>query len=305
MNITEISAERMPEGYARVRVRTASGLSGYGECASVTADQLARARAIVLGKPAGSHEVHWREMEGLGGLRAAANMALLDIAGKAAGTPVYRLLGGPTRHKARVMTALAGSTDAELIGSLERARGAGYRCFSVPLPPRAGPNAVLRRMEALRAAAPDSDFVLQAAGALTPGQAASLARALERFHLLWLDEPCSLANLEPIRKIAETVTPLGFGGDFPLLLKEGLIDVLRPDLGEHGLSPVRKAAALAETCYVAVAPRHTLGPIATAASLHLAAAIPNFFLAEVPAAARLAVKDGFAELPQGPGLGVS
>ncbi len=98
------------------------------------------------------------------------------------------------------------------------------------------------------------------------------------------------------------------------------IDILRPNLALLGISQIRKAAALAETYYVAVAPYHRGGPIGTAAALHVAASIPNFFIQEVPFPeddkdARMrseiagpaieAVKDGFLELPAGHGLGVT
>ena len=163
-------------------------------------------------------------------------------------------------------------------------------------------------------------------GVLTPGDAASLSAALERHHPLWLDEPCPLANLAAIRKIAsERVTPLGFGrtlfrgGSFQDLLRDDLIDVFRPDLALNGISQIRRFAALAEANYIAVAPYHTGGPIATAAALHLAAALPNFFIQQIPFPeaeadrrfrAELAgadfetVSDGYAALPSTPGLGL-
>jgi galactonate dehydratase len=150
---------------------------------------------------------------------------------------------------------------------------------------------------------------------------------LEPFHPLWLDEPCSLANLRTIRKIAaESVTPLGFGktltslGAVQDLLREEAVDVLRPSLSHHGLTRIRRMAALAEACYVAVAPHHDGGPIATAAALHLAASLPNFVMQHIPPATaeddrrmRQAVAgvdlevvhDGYAALPIGPGLGIA
>ena len=121
------------------------------------------------------------------------------------------------------------------------------------------------------------------------------------------------------------MTPLGFGRDvressmYQDLLREGIVDVLRPDLHRYGISRIRQIATLAETYYVAVAPYHEGGPIATAAALHLAASLPNFFIQHIPwprgdADRRMrseivsqpleVVRDGFAELPQGIGLGI-
>src|ERR1043166_4430035 len=122
-----------------------------------------------------------------------------------------------------------------------------------------------------------------------------------------------------------SVVPLGFGRDiadagiYMDLLRQGLIDVVRPDIGREGITKIRRIAALAETYYTAVAPRHSGGPIATAAALHLAAPLPNFFIQQIPlpsapedAAMRAAlcgadlerVTAGFAALPNGPGLGI-
>jgi galactonate dehydratase len=262
-------------------------------------------------------------------------MALLDVIGQFAKAPVYHILGGPTRNKARAITALEGDSDEALLSSMKRAQQAGYRAFLVPLPPVAAPNQgqafvhnTRKRMESLRAAGGDAlDFVLDGAESLSPGDAASLCSALERFHLLWFDEPCRISNLSGLVKISsESVTPLGFGrgiaqgGQFQDLLRQEAVDVLRPDVSSNGISGIRKIAALAETYYVALAPHHDGGPIATAAALHLAASIPNFFIQQIPfpvaeedrrmRAALISrtieeVKDGFVELPRGPGLGIS
>ena len=79
------------------------------------------------------------------------------------------------------------------------------------------------------------------------------------------------------------MVPLSFGrtisdpGIFQDLLREGLIDLLRPDLLVHGITGIRRLAAMAETYYIDVAPWHNGGPIANAAALHPAASIPNFY----------------------------
>ena len=164
----------------------------------------------------------------------------------------------------------------------------------------------------MRTSAPNADFAFEGHAELTPGDAASLAAAVESMHPLWFDEPCRVSNLETIRKISEeTVVPLGFGrtisdpGTFQDLLREGLVDLLRPDLLTHGISGVRRLSAMAETYYVALAPWHQGGPIAHAAALHAAASMPNFFIAQSPSSgAAAAPRDGFFELPKGPGLGI-
>jgi len=321
--------------YVLLRLETRSGLVGYGECPELSEHELALLQRTLPGTPVTAFERIGRRLASQPMLRAAANMALLDIAAKHAQVPLFRFLGGPTRFKVRVMTALEGDSDAVLIEALKRARAAGHRAFSVPLPPVAARNqgrafvlATQRRMESLRAAAgEEADFVLNGAAALSPADAANLCEALQQFHLYWFDEPFPASNLPAARRLAaESITPLGFGRNlteplaFQNLLREDAVDVLRPDICRHGVTEIRKLAAMAECYYVAVAPYHDGGPVATAAALHLAASLPNFFIQEIPfpgaEAARLMrteligapvehVKDGFAQLPLGPGLGIS
>ncbi len=340
LTVTELRSYALREpvsrrSYTIVKIQTESGLAGFGECAAVSAQALEQAKKVVIGMPATAFESARRQLAPVPGIEAAVNMALLDVIGQFAKAPVHHILGGPTRNKARAITALEGDSDEDLISSLKRAQQAGYRAFLVPLPPVAAPNQgqafvhkTRKRMESLRTAGGETlDFALAGAESLSPGDTASLCSALERFHLLWFDEPCRISNLSGLVKISsESVTPLGFGrrisqgGQFQDLLRQEAVDVLRPDLSFNGISGIRKIAALAETYYVALAPHHDGGPIATAAALHLAASIPNFFIQQIPfpkaeedrrmRAALISrpveeVKDGFVELPSGPGLGIS
>jgi galactonate dehydratase len=321
--------------YTVVRVETRSGPAGYGECAGGTAAELASAARLVEGKPATAFEVVTAQLSSMPGLQAGVNMALLDIVGKSAKAPVYQLLGGPTRFRVRALAAMEGASDDELNAAVRRARAEGHRAFLVPAPPLAARNqgkafvlAAQKRMRELReTAGSGADFVLDGAGRLTPGDAASLSAAFERFHLLWFDEPHPATNIGAIRKIAaENVTPLGFGrsvteaGVFQDLLREDAIDVLRPAINLNGVTQIRRMAAIAETYYVAVAPYHDGGPIGTAAALHLAASLPNFYIQQIPRPAAEAdrrmraelagktleaVDDGFVALPNGPGLGIA
>src|SRR5580765_2331765 len=321
--------------YTVIKLQTRSGLEGYGECGRVTATDLAQTLEIVLGKEATQFEtVRFQLKSTPSGLSAALNMAMLDLVGRSVKAPIYQVLGGPTRNKCRALAPLEGSTDAELTASVRQARDAGFHAFLVPTPPTTGRNqgqafvlAVRKRLETLRdAAGPGTDFALDCGASLPPGDAASLAAAFERFHLLWLDEPSPALNLGALRKIsAESVTPLGLGrfieqpGAFQDLLREEAIDILRPDISLNGISRIRQMAAIAESYYTAVAPFHNGGPVASAAAFQLAACLPNFFIQQIPlpqaeqdrkmraaiAGGIESVKDGFAVLPTGPGLGIT
>lgn len=292
-----------------VRLRTGSGLTGWGECAQASAEEARDLEKEWLGRPA----TLYAAIDPLTPVSAALDMAMLDILGKACRAPIYRVLGGPTRNKIRAFT--------------DSPTAPGFHVVAVRVPPPAARNqgkAYQNQVQALaKELGGDRDFVLDAHGRLTPGDAASVAATIESSHPLWFDEPCSVSNLEVVRKIsAETVTPLGFGrgigdpGVFQALLREGLVDVVRPDISVHGISGARRIAVLSETYYVAVAPHHEGGPVAT---LQLAASIPNFFIQHVPrpddaadremraamvSAGLETPRDGFLELPRGPGLGI-
>jgi galactonate dehydratase len=321
--------------YTILKLQTRGGLVGYGECAGVTAQELAQVSSAVKGKEATQFETVRQQLKNApAGLVAALNMAMLDVAGRSVKASVYQVLGGPTRNKCRALAPLEGATDSELVASVKRAREAGFKAFVVPTPPFTFRNqgqafmlATRKRVDAVRqAAGPGTDFVLDGGGALLPADAAGLAEGFERYHLLWLEEPCAVSNLGAVKKIAaENVTPLGFGrfihqpGAFQDLLREDAIDILRPDISLNGISQIRQMAAIAETYYVAVAPYHNGGPVATAAALQLAASLPNFFIQQFPfpqaaedrkmraalAGGAELVKDGFAQLPAGPGLGIT
>jgi galactonate dehydratase len=297
--------------YTLLRVRTRSGLTGWGECAHAPETDTTALEREWTGRSA----TLYAAIDRTSPLAGALDMAMLDILGKVVRAPVYRVLGGPTRHKVRAFAA---------------SEAGGFNAVAISVPKPAARNqgkAYQNQVQALLKRLPeDRDFVLGGQGALTPGDAASVARAVETLHPLWFDEPCSASDLEAIRKIsAETVTPLGFGrgindpGGFLALLREGLVDVVRPDIARWGIHGARGIAVLAESYYVAIAPHHDGGPVATAAALHLAASVPNFFIQHVPLRSdpkdremRSAIvsgdletpHDGFLQLPTGPGLGI-
>jgi galactonate dehydratase len=321
--------------YTCLRLRTRSGVTGYGEGSRISPSDLAILRGAIRGKEASSFESIRRGLTVAPSALAGLDIAMLDVLGKFTNAPVYQVLGGPTRNQARALARIEGDTDEAVVSAVTHARSAGHKAFLIPVPVAHSPNhsatlvnATRQRLDKVRSAAgAGSDFVLDAGGKLTPGDASSLAAAFERLHLLWFDEPCSLSNLSAASKIAgENVTPVGFGrfaaeaGVFQDLLRNDAVDVVRPDLGCYGVTQLRRISAVAEPYYVAIAPFHDGGPIATAAALNFAASVPNFFIQQLPypgaeedrrMRARLAggttekVKDGFLQLPTGPGLGIN
>lgn len=321
--ISEIHAFAVPgvgnePAYSVLQVSTHSGIIGYGECRP-----LSQADVGALNQLSGKSAYAYEALTPLAPepARGGFNMALLDILGKRTNAPVYRVLGGPTRFEARAIARLKGSSESDLQASLQQQMSTGVRAFLVPIESPTARNqgsefvkVNLDRFKALRAAAPEADFAIESGDQLTPEDAATLAVALEPHHPLWFDEPCEITNLQTLRKVSdETVVPLGFGrnirngGTFQDLLREGVIDLVRPDLLVFGISGACRIASMAEPYYTAVAPWHSAGPIATAAALHAAASMPNFFVFQIPdsGAGSAIIRNGFFELPKGPGLGVT
>jgi galactonate dehydratase len=318
-----------------VKITTNSGVIGFGESAPLSGAEFSLAKKTILGITATSFEAIAPFLAGVPTARAALNIGMLDIVGKVTKAPVFQLLGGPTRVKARVFAELWGDSESALLKSMTRAQEAGYKAFMVPLPPTVSRNqgqayvlAAKKRLDALRAAGgDDSDFVLDADNRLTPGDAQMISAAIERFHVLWFNEPCPPVNIGALKKLAgENVTPIGAGryiiegSEIQNLLREDAVDIIRPDIGLNGISQIRRMAAIAETSYVAVGPNHHGGPVGTAAALHLAASIPNFFIQQIPfpvaeedrrmrSELTLApveiIKEGFSELLVGEGLGIT
>lgn len=331
-----------PEAIPRlvVAIRTSADVSGYGETSAgrdpttSVAEMLRWADGLVGRDAMASVAVRASLSSAPPAIRAAVDIALLDVRGRIAGAPIYDILAGRTRDKARAMASINGGTEEELNRQMAVARREGFRAYSVPVlvsdasPTRgreffADTEAMLRR---LRRAGAD-DLVLDCGGRTTASEAAGLAARLETFRLMWMDEPTSQISDSALEKIShETVTPVGWGrfltssGRFQDLLRMQVIDVLRPDVGVHGISGTRQLAALAEAYYTAVAPFHRGGPIGTAAALQVAASVPNFVAQEVAFTTDEAerrmhraiageslprVVDGFFELPAGPGLGLA
>jgi galactonate dehydratase len=280
----------------RLRITTRDGLLGIGPLGAnpPPAKDLQELPSKLSGYPAHA----WAALQLPESVGGAVNIALLDIVGKHARAPVFQVLGGPTRFKVRVMTRLPAG-EAEASQAIRGLWDRGHRAFIVDV---GEPRTIAARLDGLRKQLPGGagDFVLDGKGKLSTGQAGTVAAELEKFHLLWFNEPCPSWNLA-----AETVVPLGFGNiEFQEFLKEDSLDVARPSLQTLGIGGCRKVAALAEVYYVAVAPQAATNALETMAAIHLAASIPNFFIQEIPADTQLTVRDGYLDVPNNPGLGV-
>jgi galactonate dehydratase len=319
--------------YSVVKLTSQSGATGFGEGGAATASEIVEAKAAVIGRRATDSELMRHALAAIPSMEAASGNAMLDLVSRSKGIPIYQYLGGPTRFKVRLLGQLEGSDEAGMAAPLERARRQGIRAFTLPVPPREAMmrlqdwvDSVRKRLADMQARAGEgAEWVLDGAAALTPGDAATVAVALERSHPIWFDEPIAALSTETLAKIVDqSVMPIGVGRKvtdiavFQNLLRFGSVQILRPGLGLNSITKIKRMAAIAESHYVAIAPYHGGGPIGVAAGIHLAAALPNSYLQEVPvpasdrdAAMRAEVvsgnresgENGFALLLNRPGLG--
>ena len=258
--------------------------------------------------------------------------ALWDIAGKAAGLPVYRLVGGKARDRVRVYQSVGGDTPEELADDAQRlVQTYGYTALKMgPLPPewqRMPWNQVLRetegRVNAVRdAVGPDVDIGLDPhARILEIGRAAQLCDVVAPMRPFFVEEPLRPENYEALAKLSHKVNvPIATGEmlysrhEFRELLSHHAVDIIQPDICiTGGLWEMKKIAAMAEVHYASVAPHNPCGPVATAVNVHFAASTSNFEVLEYKAdEGRRAdivdepvkLVDGYLELPQSPGLGI-
>ena len=266
---------------------------------------------------------------------AGIDQALWDIAGKTYGAPVYRLLGGPVRNRARVYSWIGGDEPQEVADQAREQAEVGFTAVKMNASGRSEPietprrtQAVVDRVAAVREAiGPDRDLVVDFHGRMSTAMSRRLLPLLEPLSPLFVEEPSLPEYSRDLARLVEhTTVPLATGErlysrwDFRDVLTTG-VAVVQPDVSHAGgISEVRRIAALAEAHDVSLAPHCPLGPIALAASLQLAFATPNFLIEEQsiglhyngqnqlldylvnPDVFRFV--DGHASLPSGPGLGI-
>ena len=309
-----------------VKIETSHGISGWGEVkgtdprvGKVCVESLFE---LVDGENPTRIEHLWQKMfrahrDIRGGAilihaMAAIDVALWDIAGKLWNTPIYRLLGGPTRDRIRVYhTPLAQKC----------APGGPYPHAATP----ADVEAILERIKWARdKVGPKGAVMFDAHSAVPPATLILVAAAIKPYDVMFIEEPAVPGNIEVFKRLKEKIDiPLATGERdrtiYEVLpyLQERCIDILQPDCSNTGgISQMRKIATLAEAYYVPLAPHCTGSFLGIAASLHVTAAIPLFLIHEFyPEDARLnppgilrmeyAYDDeGTIGLPPGPGLGV-
>lgn len=324
-----------------VEVRTDAGITGVGETLARFSPK-AYAELIetslkprIVARDPRDIAAHWQAMRRAlsgrsGGMLieaiAGIDIALWDILGKAAGLPLYKLFGGIGRDRVDVYAASVNwvdddKADGELAAYLER----GFSRIKVKV---ANPvKAACRRIERLRKRAGDDvGLCVDANWAYTLDEAVEVGRALSANGYFWFEEPLAPENeqgYEELRRRCDVPLAAGesnYTVDQAMRLVENrTLSVLQPDVARSGgISETRRMAALAQTHDVAYAPHIGMsGIICETASVHLAAAAPNFRVMECEtdmspfktALADLApgcvrAIDGTLDVPDRPGLGL-
>src|SRR5437773_7455007 len=307
-----------------VRIETNHGIVGWGEVKAVdprVAKPLAESLfELIDGENPTRIEHIWQKIyrahrDIRGGpfmihTLAGIDMALWDIAGKLWNTPVYRLLGGPSRDRIRVYhTAQAKKVPPP--GLFEHSGN-----------PADIDKIVASIKQAREQVGPTGAVMFDAHCAIPPATLIQLAGALKSYDLLFLEEPAVPGNIEVFKRLKEKIAiPLAAGErdrtifEFLPYLQHRCLDILQPDCCHGGgISSMKKIATLAETFQVPLAPHCTAGFLGINASLHVAASIPLFLIHEfypqigglqgIPRMEWKLDKDGDIGPPARPGWGV-
>ena len=329
-----------------VVVDTDEGLSGVGE-AGLTGRELAINGAIehfkplLIGQDPLRTEHLWQLLARGGFFPAqrilmsaisALDIALWDLKGQALGVPVYTLLGGLVRDKVVCYPHNVGHSSevAALAESCRQTTAEGWKFVRWGLPqdgqllePRAAIRTALQQFQAVREAVGDDvEICFDVHTRLDLPDALQLCRAVEPFRPYFVEDPLRAENPDSFKTLRpRTAVPLAAGEhyaskwEFRQLIEEEWIDYARIDLCiVGGFTEARKVAGWCETHYIKLALHNPLGPVSTAACLHLNLATPNFGVQEQPRRPGTVLTDvvpvqpewadGYLLPPTRPGLGI-
>jgi galactonate dehydratase len=336
IRITKLETFLVKPRWLFLKVHTDAGLVGLGEPitegrAKTCAAAVEEIAPYLVGKDPRRVVHHWQAIYRhafyrggpiLTSALSGIDQALWDIKGKALGVPVYELLGGPTRDRVRVYA------HARTPEAVRQKRAEGFTAFKTGpfktrparfVEPPGFVKLVGDKFAELRdAVGPDADIGIDFHGAISPATAKLLIKVLEPHQPMFVEEPVQCQNVDVMAEIARgTHLPIATGEriftkwGFREILEKGAAVVLQPDLCHAGgITEGRIIAGMAEAYYAAIAPHNPLGPISLAAGVQLAASIPNFLCQEQVSLGEgylkqpFVVKDGYLELPRGPGLGI-
>jgi len=257
---------------------------------------------------------------------SGVDIALWDITGKAWGQPVYRLLGGPCHTRIRAYASGGWSPPGEAGAEMARYVAKGFTGVKMRVGGKDFPSlrtSAERVREAREAIGPDALLMIDAHGSLGVASAIKLATMVEEYDIRWFEEPVSGDDIPGMAEVRQaTSIPIAAGESeftrwgFRELLEERAVDVLQPDVAVcGGITECKKIADMASAWNLQYAPHVWFQGVLFAASLQLAAAVPNCYIFEVsqsnnPLIYELTTEpfsilsDGTIEVPDTPGLGI-
>ncbi len=359
LKITEIrTAEVRVHGYqVHVRIYTDQGIIGQGESTDAAQGNVPLIRSfsrMLVGQDPLNIEAAFERIRTSGIFAGAQSgqyvtaltgveIALWDIAGKALGVPVYQLLGGKVRDRVRVY---CDSGSREMIPGNERSlarireiQEMGFTAAKIDIDDATDParfdrvnwtasngevEHMVGKIAFTREHYPKNiDLAVDMHGRYDATTGKRVAKEVEPFKLMWLEEPVPAENIDAMRDIrATTSTPICCGENiymrwgFRELLEKRAADIIMPDFQKTGgLLEARKIADMAHAYYVPVAPHAVTSPVGMMATAQVCAAIPNFLVQEWHwidsrdlwrnwVKEGEIIQNGFITLPERAGIGV-
>jgi len=336
--------------YNYVRVYTDEGVYGTGEASHVDSgwrDSTRDMARMIVGRDPRDVDACFEHIRrgyifrgGFSGLGISAltgiEVALWDLAGKAQGVPVYRLLGGKFRDRVRLYVD---SAHTDYRKRAAEVRGRGFTAVKFDLDDAHNPHKldpwnwsvtpdelktiVDQGFEIREAIGPSLDLAIDLHGKYDATAGMKIAHELEPLNLMWLEEPVPPENIDAMAKITgATRTPICAGENlymrhgFRDLLQQQAVDIIMPDISKcGGLSECRKIANMAEIYYIPFAPHNNSSALSTVADAHVCASVPNFLALEYHRfsdptwndtliSERPVIQEGHVVLTEKPGLGV-
>ena len=350
MKIKAVNTYLVRPRWGFVEICTDDGLCGWGEAvleghAATVQACVEEMREYLIGADPRRIEDIWTTLyragfyRGGGGLMSAIagiDQALWDIKGKYFNAPVYELMGGACRDRMRVYSWVGGDRPTDVGAAAKERKDAGFTAVKMNateelqyIDSYEKVDQVLERVAAIRESCGKYfGIAVDFHGRVHRPMAKVLAKKLEEFDPMFLEEPVLCEHMELFKEIADCCNiPIATGErlftkyDFKRLFASGGVDIIQPDLSHAGgITEVKKIAAMAEAHDVALAPHCPLGPIALASCLQVDATSYNAVIQEqsmgihynvgksvldyVKNKEDFAFVDGYVRLPVKPGIGV-
>lgn len=350
MKITNVYTYFVRPRWGFVEIETDDGFTGWGEAvleghAGTVLACVQEMKDYLIGKNPFEIEGLWETMYRAGFYRGGGvlmsaisgiDQALWDIKGKAFDASVYELMGGRCRDKMKVYSWIGGDRPSDVGAAAKAKMDEGFKAIKMNATEELQMidsydkiDAVLERVAVIRESCGKYfGIAIDFHGRVHKPMAKVLAKKLEEFDPMFIEEPVMCENMEVFKEIAVCCNiPIATGErlfskyDFKRLLAAGGVDIIQPDLSHAGgITEVKKIAAMAESYDVALAPHCPLGPIALAACLNVDATSYNAVIQEQSIGIHYNIgksvldyvknkddfkfTDGFVELPKLPGLGV-